>query len=313
MSATMNACSSRRVGAAVPTVHWARLWRLRVAALCSALLVAACGGGGGANSSGGGGSSGTPSVSSMQASTVAYGRTMSVTVTGQSLDQGIEMETDSVCSNIAKLAGGNESSQIFTCRVGTIGEYNMTIRSSSGRFLASLKLNVPLPQVTLSTARGNIVVELDLLKAPVSVDNFLRYVNDNPSFYRNTLFHRVEKGNVIQAGGYTTGLVPKASVHAPIALESQNGLKNVRGSIGMAREASVAASATAQFFFNLKDNPEFDYQAADKPGFAVFGKVISGLDVVDSIGDVPVRFDLTQNLANVPVSEVVITAASQTK
>ena len=250
----------------------------------------------------------------MQASNTAYGRVMTVSVSGQALDQGgLAMTVDNVCTNLTKLAGGSEFNQTFTCRVGSIGEFNMRVSDSGGGFLASLSAKVPLPQVTLTTNRGAIVVELDLLKAPVSVDNFLRYVTATPSFYVNSIFHRVEKGTVIQAGGYATGTSPKTAVHPPIALESQNGLKNLRGTIGMAREVATASSATSQFFFNLKDNPDFDYQSVDKPGFAVFGKVVTGLDVMDAIGDTPVRFDLTQSLVNVPVTEVLITAATQTK
>ena len=281
-----------------------------VALLC--VLLASCGGGGGGSGGSSGGS--TPTVSTMQASNTAYGRVMTVSVSGQALDQGgLTMTVDNVCTNLTKLAGGSEFNQTFTCRVGSIGEFNMSIRDSDGRFLAALSAKVPLPQVTLTTSKGTIVVELDLVKAPISVDNFLRYVTATPSYYNGTLFHRVEADTVVQAGGFITGLAPKTAVNAPIALESQNGLKNQRGSIGMAREVATAASATAQFFFNLKDNPQFDYQSASQPGFAVFGKVVAGLDVMDAIGAVPVRFDLTRNLANVPVTEVLITAASQTK
>lgn len=279
-----------------------------VAAIAGVALLASCGGG--ASSTTGGGS---PTVSTLSASTLSYGRTMVVSVNGQSLDQGITMETDSVCTAITQIAGGTDASVGFSCRVGTVGEYNITIRNSGGKFLASLKVNVPLPQVTLVTSLGTLILELDLRAAPVTVDNFLRYVTDSPSFYRNVIFHNVVAADVIRAGGYGTGLVARTSVHAPIALESQNGLKNLRGSIGMARDPAVADSATSQFYVNLKDAPERDYQSAAQPGLAVFGSVVKGMDVADAIGAVPTRFDLTAGLGNVPVTEVLITSALQTR
>ena len=244
----------------------------------------------------------------MQASNTAYGRVMTVSVSGQALDQGgLAMTVDNVCTNLTKLAGGTEFNQTFTCRVGSIGEFNMRVSDSGGGFLASLSAVVPLPQVTLNTSRGVIVVELDLPKAPISVDNFLRYVNATPSFYANTIFSRIEQGKVIQAGGYKVGFVAITAVNPPIALESQHGLKNLRGTIGMARERGTGASATSQFFFNLKDNPDFDYQSAEQPGLAVFGKIISGTEAIDVIGDVPTLSP------EHPITQVVITSATQTK
>ena len=282
----------------------------RVVLLAMMTSLASCGGGGGGSTTTGGGH---PTVTTLSASNLSYGKTMVVSVSGQSLDQGLVMSTDNVCTSVTELPGGSEAAKNFTCRVGSIGEYNVTLRDSAGKFLASVRVNVPQPQVTLTTTKGTIVIELNLRLAPLSVDNFLRYVNDSPSFYLNALFHRVEKDFVIQAGGYSRGLVAKNAVHEPIALESQNGLSNLRGTIGMAREFQNSTTATSQFYFNLKDNPELDYKAPDQPGYAVFGKIITGLDVIDSIGIVPVRFDLTAGLSNVPVTEVVITASSQTK
>lgn len=290
--------------------RWRRLGALTLGSLlCS--LFASCGGGSSGASVGPGGRA--PTINTMLASNTAYSRVMTVSVSGQGLDQPLEMTVDNVCTNITQLPGGNEFSQAFTCRVGGIGEFNLRVRDRDGNFLGAVSLMVPLPQVSLTTARGTIVVELDLVKAPISVDNFLRYLSATPNFYVNSIFHRVEKGIVIQAGGFSAGTVPKTNVNAPIALESQNGLRNLRGTIGMAREVATAASATAQFFFNLRDNPDFDFQTAEQPGYAVFGKVLSGLEVMDAIGDVPVRFDVARGLANLPVTEVVITGATQTK
>lgn len=146
--------------------------------------------------------------------------------------------------------------------------------------------------VCMMTDKGELVLELDAMKAPISAANFLLYVNDG--FYSNTIFHRVLSTFMIQAGGYTysnpPGYQQKSPTYAPITLEktSTTGLSNVKGTLAMAR-TSVANSATSQFFINVVDNLSLD--AAKQPdgnGYAVFGKVISGLDVVDQIKLVPV-------------------------
>ena len=135
------------------------------------------------------------------------------------------------------------------------------------------------PVVDLQTNRGVITVQLAADKAPITVDNFLRYVGEG--FYENTLFHRVIDNFMIQAGGYTVDLELKET-HDPIILESGVGLSNVRGTIAMARRAA-ADTASSQFFINTKDNLSLDYQSFSKPGYAVFGKVIAGMDIVDEI------------------------------
>jgi len=132
--------------------------------------------------------------------------------------------------------------------------------------------------VIIETSKGTIEIELDRENAPLTVDNFLTYVNEG--FYNGTIFHRVINGFMIQGGGFTSDGLPKGT-HAPILLESNNGLKNTRGTIAMARTMDPN-SATAQFFINVEDNSLLDY-APGNPGYAVFGKVISGMDVVDEI------------------------------
>jgi cyclophilin family peptidyl-prolyl cis-trans isomerase len=139
-------------------------------------------------------------------------------------------------------------------------------------------------KVLLSTSMGDITVELDAAKAPVSVKNFQDYVN--AGHYNGTVFHRVISTFMIQGGGYTETGYEKPTRN-PIKLESQNGLKNVRGTIAMAR-TNVPDSATSQFFINVKDNPALDYPSRDGHGYAVFGKVTAGMDVVDKIKGVPV-------------------------
>ena len=137
--------------------------------------------------------------------------------------------------------------------------------------------------VLLKTSLGDITVELDEDKAPASAANFLTYVQDG--FYNGTVFHRVIDGFMIQGGGYDSALEKRAT-RAPIANESYNGLKNVRGSIAMAR-TNDPHSATSQFFINLVDNPFLDAGSNSQHGYTVFGKVISGMEVVDKIGKLP--------------------------
>ena len=137
------------------------------------------------------------------------------------------------------------------------------------------------PQVVLETTLGKIVVELDEAKAPISTKNFLQYVDSGQ--YSGTVFHRVIADFMIQGGGFTADLKQKP-VKEPIKNEADNGLKNVRGTVAMAR-TGVVDSATAQFFINTVDNSMLDHRSNDQGGFgyAVFGKVVEGMDVVEKI------------------------------
>lgn len=139
------------------------------------------------------------------------------------------------------------------------------------------------PTVELQTSMGNIVVELDADKAPKSVANFLQYAKDG--FYAGTVFHRVIPGFMIQGGGFDAGMSQKAT-RAPIENEAKNGLRNRRGTLAMARTMDPH-SATAQFFINHADNAPLDYPGSDGWGYAVFGKVTEGMDVVDKIASQP--------------------------
>ncbi len=136
-------------------------------------------------------------------------------------------------------------------------------------------------QVVMETSKGNITIELDPEKAPGTVENFLTYVDEG--FYDGTIFHRVISNFMIQGGGFLSDGTQK-DPHAPITLESQNGLSNVTGTIAMAR-TNAPNSATAQFFINVSDNTALDYQPGN-PGYAVFGRVTSGMDVVNEIRQV---------------------------
>ena len=164
------------------------------------------------------------------------------------------------------------------------------------------------PVVTISTTMGDMTVELFKDRAPVSVENFLQYVADG--FYPGTIFHRVMPGFMIQGGGFTTEMVEKRT-RPPIMNEATNGLKNLRGTLGMARTQALR-SATAQFFINLADNRRLDHTgyAPDDFGYAVFGRVLSGMDVVDRIATVKTR--TVGQHASVPVDAVVIKAVTVT-
>ena len=144
------------------------------------------------------------------------------------------------------------------------------------------------PVVLISTSLGDITVELYKDRAPVSVQNFLQYVTEG--FYPGTIFHRVIPGFMIQGGGFTTDIVEKPT-HPPIRNEATNGLSNVRGTLAMARTEALR-SATAQFFINVADNRvKLDHHgySPEDFGYAVFGRVLSGLEVCDRIAAVKTR------------------------
>ena len=168
-------------------------------------------------------------------------------------------------------------------------------------FAANLMAATPAkaPHVLLDTTNGQIEIELDPVKAPISTKNFLDYVNSG--FYTNTIFHRVIPGFMVQGGGFTPQMQQKET-KAPIKNEHKNGLANVRGTLSMAR-TSVPDSATSQFFINVKDNDFLD----QGDGYAVFGKVVKGMDVVDIIVNSPTT--TKQGMQNVPSDPVIIKSA----
>ena len=277
-------------------------YNLNLLLLCimvSALLYA-CGGGDS------GGSSVTtadaPSVSAITAGTVMYKKGALFTVTGQNLDKGITA-TAIGCSNLIEQQGGTDTSRSYSCVPFFVNPI-ITISATTGATsLKQFSMSIPNPQVTIETSMGTIVVELRPDKAKLTVDNFLQYVNDG--FYSSTLFHRVETGFVVQGGGYSvndqTTLKP---VRDPIILEAPaaTGLSNTLGSIAMAR-TSTLNSATSEFYFNTGNNTRLDTASG---GYAVFGSVIKGMDVVKAIDAVAV------DSKSWPTSAVTILSASQT-
>lgn len=160
------------------------------------------------------------------------------------------------------------------------------------------------PRVKLITSMGDIVVELDPAKAPKSVDNFLQYVKDK--HYNGTVFHRVIDGFMIQGGGFTTDMQQKPT-RPPIPLEAGNGLKNDKYTIAMARTGNPD-SATSQFFINVKDNDMLNAPKPDGHGYTVFGKVVSGTEVVDKIR--AVRTGNKAGMQDVPVEPVTLQSAT---
>ncbi|MEY4506808.1 MAG: hypothetical protein RL297_1386 [Pseudomonadota bacterium] len=168
----------------------------------------------------------------------------------------------------------------------------MNTRRTLGLWALSACLTLPLlahaqaaPKVAFQTSMGTVVVQLDPAKAPETVKNFLQYVNDG--HYNGTVFHRIIPSFMVQGGGFTVDNHQKPT-RAPIAIESNNGLKNQRGTIAMARTMDPN-SATAQFFINVVDNGFLNYSAPTMVGYGytVFGKVISGMEVVDKIRATP--------------------------
>jgi peptidyl-prolyl cis-trans isomerase B (cyclophilin B) len=165
------------------------------------------------------------------------------------------------------------------------------------------------PVVRIDTSLGSITVRLDGEKAPVTVSNFLNYVNEG--FYRDTIFHFVDADKLIMAGGYSANYELKPA-GSPIRNEAHNGLRNVRGSIAMARNPSLIDSANSQFFINLADAPIRDHtgDSAETYGYCVFGQVTEGMDVAERISRSPTT-DLTSrgaDLGQTPQAPVVITA-----
>jgi peptidyl-prolyl cis-trans isomerase A (cyclophilin A) len=159
-------------------------------------------------------------------------------------------------------------------------------------------------RVQFTTSAGKFTVEVYPDAAPKTVANFMEYVKSG--FYNGTIFHRVINGFMVQGGGFDRDMKEKPT-RAPIPLESQNGLKNKAGTIAMARTGNPN-SATAQFFVNVVDNPNLDYPQPDGNGYAVFGKVVEGMDTIDKIKTVPTRS--YGPMSNVPSTPVVIESAT---
>ena len=191
----------------------------------------------------------------------------------------------------------------------TVQRMRRSVLTLVGALLLSLSTGAiaAAPQVKFQTTLGEFVVEVYPDKAPKTVENFLQYVKDK--HYDGTIFHRVISGFMVQGGGYIFSLSEK-STRGPIPLDASNGLTNDRGTIAMARTGNPI-SATSQFFVNVVDNPGLNAPKPDGHGYAVFGKVISGMDVIDKIRNAPTTSKgMFQNL---PVTPIIINSATLAK
>jgi len=250
----------------------------------------------------------TPAILSLSADRLSYGRISNFVMTGYKLTaSGISLSV-SGCDSPVLLAGGSAAQLGFTCTPNKALSVRVTARFN-GTETYSPVLVVPKPQVTMTTTMGAVVVELEPAAVPVTVDNFLAYVNTG--FYNGTIFHRVIKDFMNQGGGFTGvaagTLTPQTGLRSPIALEVNVGLSNLKYSIAMAR-TSVLNSATAQFFVNAVDNLFLDTSGG---GYAVFGKVISGQTVIDAMNVVSTR--TVGGYGDVPATDIVLQKAEQTQ
>jgi cyclophilin family peptidyl-prolyl cis-trans isomerase len=256
-----------------------------------------------------GGSTGfEPVVTGVKAQSLMYGHTASILLGGKDLRSTITVDTQGACTSPSFSASSTTELLVLNCRALTVGDFLLSVKSAQGDLLFTEKLTIPKPQVMLLTSKGNITLELEPSIAPVSVNNFLTYVSQG--YYKGTIFHRVIPGFVVQAGGYSSGMVKKSGQAAPISLESNKGLSNVRGSLAMAR-TNIPNSATSEFYVNLVNNTSLDYKNSANPGYAVFGTVVQGMDTVDAIALEPTS--VYGAFADVPLSEVAITLAIQVK
>jgi len=272
---------------------------LKISILCAlAFLVSACGG---TNDF-------APVVTGVKVQSAQYGKTATIYLGGKDLRSNLLVDTSGACTNPTFSSNSNSDALVLNCVVSKTGDFSLVVQSAEGAAIYTTTLNFPLPQVALITPKGSITVELDPTLAPISTNNFLNYVNKG--FYRSTLFHRVIPNFVVQGGGYTAGMVKKTEQSAPIELESNKGLSNVRGSLAMAR-TYLPNSATSEFYINLVNNLSLDYKNAANPGYAVFGKVVQGMDVVDAIA--AETTGMVGGFSDVPLADITLSLALQTK
>ena len=250
----------------------------------------------------------SPVVTGVKVQSAQYGKTATIYLGGKDLRSNLLVDTSGACTSPTFASNSNTDTLVLNCVVVKTGDFSLAVQTAEGVAIYSTTLNIPLPQVALITAKGSITVELDPKLAPISTNNFLSYVSKG--FYRSTLFHRGIPNFVIQGGGYTAGMLKQTEQSAPIELESNKGLSNVRGSLAMAR-TNLPNSATSEFYINLVDNLSLDYKNAANPGYAVFGKVVQGMDVADAMATEPTG--VVGGFSDVPLSDITLSLALQTK
>ena len=289
-------------------------------------LLAGCGGGSPEST--------VPTVSAVNASTNgtegvgSYGKKLLITVSGSALDRGITVLSNG-CTGATRLTEGATASSgttaYYECTVSGDGTLTaVVLRDSSGISLGQASFTVPAPQVTMtisngSTTLGDVVLTLSPSKTPITVANFLKYVNDG--FYNGTVFHRYSPNFVFQGGGYAAGLNPAnpvpdvKSTNPPITLEDAAGVSNLTWTVAMAR-TSAPDSATSQFFINLADNTFLDRAIlTGGRGYAVFGGVTAGTDVFNAMKTQPcVSYAALLPTGDcLPLPNLVVTSARQTR
>ena len=257
---------------------------------------------------GGGSSTSSLAVSDIQVNQLKYGQLSQFTLTGNFSDNEINVSTKN-CKGLALVAGGTTTSKSVTCTISSAGTGVVILEAklADGTVLKSVSFDVPNPQVSLVTNLGSMVVELNPTATPITTDNFLQYVNSK--FYDNTIIHRIVTTGIFVAQGGWLSPAPavQSGEKAAIALEVNKGLSNLKGTIAMARSAELN-SATSQFYFNLADNVALDTAGG---GYAVFGKVVSGMEVLDALANV--KTTTAYGLSDFPATSVTVLSAAQTK
>lgn len=198
--------------------------------------------------------------------------------------------------------------------VGPIDSQGNPATTSNSGQTSQKRVEEKFPVVVLKTSYGDIRIKLNAEKAPLTVDNFLSYVDSG--HYDKTVFHQVVKDYIVLGGGYTADLAAKET-RTPIRNEADNGLRNKRGTVAMARQMDLIDSSTSQFFINLQDNPTLDHKGRtlEDYGFCVFGEVIEGMDILDKLAEIPVE-DANRDgelFEYVPTKTVLIEQAARTR
>jgi peptidyl-prolyl cis-trans isomerase A (cyclophilin A) len=249
-----------------------------------------------------------PVVLSIKSDVLMFSKQAQFTMTGFSLDKDFNVSTKN-CKGLALVSGGSATSKSVICNIGAVGPEAVSFEAkmADGTVLKSATFDVPNPQVSMVTNLGTLKLELNPTATPVSVLNYLQYVNDK--FYDNTIIHRlVTNGIFVAQGGWLTPVPDvKAGQRASIALEVGKGLSNIKGTIAMARSTDLN-SATSQFYFNLADNTALDVANG---GYAVFGKVVSGMEVLDAMAKVQTASQF--GLTDFPSQSVLVQSVVQTQ
>lgn len=286
------------------TVSPAHLLKYLVAVGVAASL-SACGGGGDATSAG---------VVNLSASNMRMGGTSTVVASGRNL-LSARMVVEGPCANLTRVGASTEDLLQYTCDVQAPGTVRVFVVNADGQFIGDVTAQVPAPRVSVVTSKGSFIIDLDAERAPKTVLNFLAFVN--ASFYSSTIIDTALKDKGFMAGGYsvtasTGALAAKSTSRTGVTLESNNGLKHVRGTVGMYRGAAPD-SGTFRWFVNTADNTDLNYVDTNSPGYAVFGTITSGQEVADSIAGVDVRADLVAGLGALPVTTITVTSMTQTR